>query len=946
MKEGNFLAIQVLQKSNRMKKIGKYLIDNNICDEASLDNALDEQQKLRQESVFKPLGSILRESDSISKQDLNQILSQILFDTVSSSAVFKDISEEAVQETISLAEHKVFAEDSIISNEGDLPDYFFIIISGEVKIFQFSEEGTENTLAVLKEGESFGEIPLLTGESHRTSTKTITPTSLLVLSRKNFNRLCARNSEVSMSLIKGFAVRLMEKDAEIVKAGEKERAYQQFVSQQDDLSLPELIGQTKVINRLREKLNEAAQNDLPVLICGEPGTEGLVVAGNIHKNSPHSSAPFLSMDAENIALEGYGAIQESDSGMLQLEMAQSSVLFGYEDKAFSFSKARGLGLLQICRQGSVVIRNIDKLTKGVQEKLLDYLHNGTFMTVGSQKPISSNARIIATTSKNLDTFAEIGEFSRDLLLLLQSNQMAVPPISKRKSDLRLLVDFIIIMECFKTPDRKLIKGVSPEAYQRIMEYDWPGNMDELQIVIRRAINLAQGDYLMPEDIFIGMAPPEGKYTINLLQFDNVKKYFSSRSIHVWLQVVTATVFSLIFLMSFAGSRSPNSNISLLLVWAMWEPLLVISWFIGARIWCSVCPMGAVNDLLSRIGKKKLKVPAFIRDYGVYISAVGLAVIILAEVATKMHYSPRATGFLLLSIVSFAMLSGILFDRRVWCRYLCPLGTLGAVFSGCSIVEWRSNNSICDSSCKDNICYKGDTVTRGCPLYQGPFSLHSNQNCILCGNCVKLCPHDSPAFNLRVPGHELWAALKPEKVTTIFVPVILGTQILRGIEHTSIIQKLEPGLQPMWSIYAILLIAATVLSFAFIRISGALVFGRLKNSSIIKGDLFIHAIIPLAFVYEIVYQLNPLLTRLGNFLPTLGRQFGFNWESWNFAYQANSIKPLQVLLLLLGIAFSMGFLKKIIKNHQDVKGSHIQYRRLKYLPIILLGCIYIGMFIGQ
>ena len=929
-----------------MKKIGKYLIENKICDEDSLDNALDEQRKLRQESVFKPLGLILRESDSISRQDLNQILSQIHFETVSSSPVFKDISEDAVKETISLAEHKVFAEDSLISTEGDLPDSFFIIISGKVKVFQVSEKGTENTLAILNEGESFGEIPLLTGEPHRTSTRTITPTSLLVLSKKNFNRLCARNSEVSMALIKGFAVRLMEKEAEIVKAGEKERAYQQFVSQQDDLSLPELIGQTKVINRLRKKLNEAAQNDLPVLIYGEPGTEDLVVAGNIHKNSSNSSAPFLSMDAENIALEGYGAVLESDSGMLQLEMAQSSVLFGYEDKAFSFSKARGLGLLQICRQGSVVIRNIDKLTRGVQEKLLDYLHNGTFMTVGGQKPISSSARIIATTSKNLDTFAEIGEFDRDLLQLLQSNQMAVPPISKRKSDLRLLVDFIIIMECFKTPDRKLIKGVSPEAYQRIMEYDWPGNMDELQIVVRRAINLAQSDYLMPEDIFIGMAPPEGKYTINLLQFDTVKSYFSSRSIHVWLQIVTASVFSLIFLLSFSGSRSPESNISLLLVWAMWEPLLVISWFIGARIWCSVCPMGAVNDLLSRIGKKKLKVPAFIRDYGVYISAVGLGIIILAEVATKMQYSPRATGFLLLSIVSFAMLSGILFDRRVWCRYLCPLGTLGAVFSGCSIVEWRSNNSICDSSCKDNICYKGDAVTRGCPLYQGPFSLHSNQNCILCGNCVKLCPHDSPAFNLRVPGHELWAALKPEKVTTIFVPVILGTQVLRGIEHTSIIQKLEPGLQPMWSIYAILLIAATVLSFAFLRISGAMVFDKLKNSSIIKGDLFIHAIIPLAFVYEIVYQLNPLFTRLGSFLPTLGRQFGFNWESWGFAYQANSIKPLQVLFLLLGIALSMAFLKKIIKNHQDIKGGHLQYRRFKYLPIILLGSLYIAMFIGQ
>ena len=88
-----------------------------------------------------------------------------------------------------------------------------------------------------------------------------------------------------MAFIMGFADRLIQKDAEIVKANKKERAYQQFVSEQDTLSLPELIGQTKVINRLRKKIDAAAQSDLPVLVNGEPGTEKLIVAGNIHKIS-------------------------------------------------------------------------------------------------------------------------------------------------------------------------------------------------------------------------------------------------------------------------------------------------------------------------------------------------------------------------------------------------------------------------------------------------------------------------------------------------------------------------------------------------------------------------------------------------------------------------------------------------------------------------------------
>jgi DNA-binding NtrC family response regulator/NAD-dependent dihydropyrimidine dehydrogenase PreA subunit len=926
-----------------MKEIGKYLLENKLCDESSLRAALEQQLKLKEKGIFKPLGSILTESMGVDKNDLSQALFQMHFDIVSQSTLFKDLSAESIKQAISLAEHQVYPEDSLIIREGDQPESFYLVISGKVKVFVNFPEGDEKNLGKLGPGEGFGEAPLLTGEPYSASAKTITPTSLLIFKKKEFQSLIGNQPDIALAIIKGFASRLNQKDEEIVRAKANEKAYQQFISQEKVLSLPDLIGQTRSINNLRKKIHEAAENEFPALVQGDPGTEKIIVAGTIHKKSSRSAAPFLAMDAENVILEGYGAIPEEDSGSLQLEMAQSSVLFGYEKGAFAVSRTTGLGLLQICRTGTVVIENVDKLTPGVQQKLRSYLLHGTFETVGGQRPIASSARIIGTTSKDLGLLVDEGFFDEELLKLLQGNEMKVPPIQKRKSDLRLLVDFLIIMECFKTPDRKLIKGISPEAYQRIMEYDWPGNMDELQVVIKRAINLAQGEYLLPEDIFIGIAPPEGKYTINLLQFDKIKAFFNSTKYPLGLQVVAAAAFIAIFLMAFTGSQAPDSNLSLILVWGIWEPLLFISWFIGARIWCSVCPMGAVNDLLNRFGKKKFKVPAFIADYSVYFSALGLGVIIWAQVAADMPYSPMATGFLLLAITIFAILSGLFFERRLWCRYLCPLGTLGAVYSGCSLIEWRANNSICNSTCRENSCYKGDGHTRGCPLYQGPFSLHSNQNCILCGRCAKLCPNNAPALNLRIPGHELWAALKPEKVTSVFVPVILGTQIFRGIEHLPLIQGLEAGYLPMWAVYAVLIFAATAVSFAYTKISGAISFGSLKNSSISKGSLFIHAIIPLAFAFEIAYQLKGLLTRFGHFIPTMGRQLGRNWEFLDFAYQAGSIKPWQVLLILLGMAVSIFFLKALVKNHQ-VERKDAAIKRFRNLPLIFLGSIYIWIFV--
>ena len=927
-----------------MKKIGEYLIENNICDESLMESALHEQEELKSKGIFKLLGSVLTDSHAVSSQDIDNVISLMHLNILSSSALFRSISRESLKKALTRAQLEIFQEDSVIFKQGEEPENFFIVISGKVKIFSTSAEGQESTIAYLNDGEGFGEVSLLTGEQHSASAKALQTTSLLVFKKKEFNGLIESDPDISLAIIKGFASRLNRKDEEIVKATEKEKAYQQFVSQESELSLPDLIGQTRSINNLRKKIHEAAENGLPALVRGDSGTEKLVVAGTIHKNSDRSSAPFLSMDAENVTMEGYGAIPEEGSGTLQLEMAQSSILFGYEKGAFAFSQNRGLGLLQICRTGTVVIENVDKLTKGVQQKLHDYLVHGTFETVGGQRHISSSARIVVTTSLKLDELVEQGLFDAELLKLLKSNDMAVPPIKKRKSDLRLLVDFLIIMECFKTPDRKLIKGISPDAYQRIMEYDWPGNMDELQIVIRRAINLAQGDYLMPEDIFVGIAPPEGKYTINLLKFHQVKTFFKSRFYPAGLQLVTSFVFGLIFIFAFLGSRSPDSNVTVLLVWAMWWPMLTVSWLVGARIWCSVCPMGAVNDLLNKVGKKKLKVPAFIRKNGIYLSALGLGVIIWAEAASKMPYSPVATGFLLLSIVSFAILSGIFFERRLWCRYLCPLGRLAAIFSGCSVVEWRSNSSICNSTCKDNACYKGDENTPGCPLYQGPFSLNSNQNCILCGNCVKTCPNDSPALNLRMPGHELWASLKPEKVTTIFVPVILGTQLFRGIEHTSFVHGIEVSTNSVWLLYAFLLVVCIAISYGFIQAAGNLSFGKLRNKAVKRAELFTYAIIPLAFAFEFVYQLKPLLTRLGTFFPVLGRQFGINLDFLNVTASPGVVRFWQVAFLLGGMALSYLFLQILRRRHQEKKTGRLVISSLKWLPIMLWGALYIGIFI--
>ena len=321
-----------------MKRIGQFLLENEVCDETLLDSALQEQAHLKSQGIFKPLGSVLTESHNIPQREIEKAGTLMQLSVLSSSVFFKDISRETLKKTLAGAQFQIMPAGSELFKQDEEPENFFIIISGKVRIFKTSSDSQEHLVAILENGEGFGEVSLLTGEPHSASAKTETPTSLLVFSKNDFRRLIESSPDISFSIIKGFASRLNRNEEEISRAEEKEKAYQQFVSQESELSLPDLIGQTRTISNLRKKIDKAAENDLPVLVQGDLGTEKLVVAGTIHKNSTRASAPFLTMDAEDITIEGYGAIPDTDSNSLQLEMAQSSVLFGHEEEAFSISK--------------------------------------------------------------------------------------------------------------------------------------------------------------------------------------------------------------------------------------------------------------------------------------------------------------------------------------------------------------------------------------------------------------------------------------------------------------------------------------------------------------------------------------------------------------------------------------------------------------------------------
>jgi len=139
-------------------------------------------------------------------------------------------------------------------------------------------------------------------------------------------------------------------------------------------------------------------------------------------------------------------------------------------------------------------------------------------------------------------------------------------------------------------------------------------------------------------------------------------------------------------------------------------------------------------------------------------------------------STLATAWLLLLITTGVVASGAFFERRTWCRYLCPLGGMAAIFSRTGLFQLRGSRHKC-IKCNSVECYKGGKEAPGCSMFEFPRILDSNANCNLCGACVKNCPNDSLVVSARIPASELWSISKPRLDESSFVAIMAGILLM-------------------------------------------------------------------------------------------------------------------------------------------------------------------------
>jgi len=242
-----------------------------------------------------------------------------------------------------------------------------------------------------------------------------------------------------------------------------------------------VIGKSKPMQKVMDIVRQVAATESTVLISGESGTGKELLAREIHMHSLRKNSPFVVVDC--------GAL---------VETLFESELFGHVKGSFTGAHETKHGRFEVANGGTIFLDEISNISLNIQAKLLRVIQEREVTRIGSTKPIKVDVRILAATNQELADLVREEKFREDLFYRLSVVPIHLPPLRERKEDIPLLVEHFLGKYNKRT--RKNINSISPEVKKALMEYDWPGNIRELENTVERAVVLSKGNEIELESL--------------------------------------------------------------------------------------------------------------------------------------------------------------------------------------------------------------------------------------------------------------------------------------------------------------------------------------------------------------------------------------------------------------------------------------------------------------
>lgn len=406
--------------------------------------------------------------------------------------------------------------------------------------------------------------------------------------------------------------------------------------------------------------------------------------------------------------------------------------------------------------------------------------------------------------------------------------------------------------------------------------------------------------------------------MNITRFPLIKSVLKSRYPQLAMMVILLAGYLFAILAGFIGTPVGSHNFAIVFVWIAWWAILILAAvpFFG-RGWCSVCPIPLPGEWLQRgaVSTPPMRPP---RGLGLRwpkplrnIWLQNASFLLLALFSSVLLTLPRLTAIVLAAMLFLALGLSLIFERRAFCRYLCPVGGFIGLYSQAAPIELRIKDKRVCATCKGKPCYNGSPIGYGCPWDVFPGGLTKNTYCGLCLECLRTCPHDNIAVNLRPFAADLTqpsARLDESfKAFIMLGAAMVYAGILLGPWGT-----LKDAVYPIgsssWFLYA-----AAFLVLLLVVLPGLFALGIPKKGGI---SLFKRrfaslstALIPLGLMFWVAFSLSFVFTNASYILVVLSDPFGLGWNlfgtaglAWQPIFSA-LVMPAQTLALVGGLLWS-------------------------------------------
>jgi transcriptional regulator with AAA-type ATPase domain/NAD-dependent dihydropyrimidine dehydrogenase PreA subunit len=748
----------------------------------------------------------------------------------------------AIQERQIPENHRIVLEDT-------LPNALYILRSGQLESYRTNPSTVAASVGLLP-GAVFHLKELLLDQPAERTVITLSDVVVWEIARDDFLRLVQQHPEIAQIFSRQLATELDHIASELARERERQAALRPYVVPRVKRGI---VGTSRYAVRQRQDIRKAQGDRGSVLIFGEPGLGKDNIAALIHFGSRDRNEFMIKVNCDTLQANG----------------------------AELFGRVGGKpGLLDWIGRGSVLLNNLQDLNPTLQEKLVTLLKTGEYAPIAreGEPPAAvkqTEARILMTTERILPALEQKG---------LIGHSIKVAPLRVRKSDILIQTEYYLSLFCRQRGMAK--PKITPEAIRRLQGYDFPGNLTELESLVERAVIQLDGATELTEEVFWATSPKSKRFRINLLNaYPRLRQFLRSPWYPDRLNYgITFGLFAVVVGVLLLGPQSRDRNVALNLFWAWWWMFSLLAFPFVGRLWCAVCPFMIYGEIAQKLSlwlypRKLLPWPRqAAEEVGGWFLFGLFALILLWEELWNLENTAYLSGCLLLLITAGAIIFSLLFERRFWCRYLCPIGGMNGLFAKLSMTELRAQQGICSATCTTYQCYKGGPQkgegqeTNGCPLYSHPAQLEDNRDCVLCMTCLKACPHRSVEFNLRPPGIELWTTHTPRYHEVCLMFLLLGAAFLHHLpEIESVLGRslrLEAfGIHAGFSILALALPGAIAcLSYQLIRWCNR----TLKPRPFLE---LAYGYLPLVLGANLAHYLRLGLTEAGQIVPVTFATFG-------------------------------------------------------------------------